>query len=453
MSIRTTSYYNSFNKNLNIDNTYIERNVYNHTQLLKSRQHPEYSGLNLYQIPITNSNIHPQCTKGVFYNCKQPNNYKYNNEDPIINKPIKKHNFISIDILNQKLKDIQGIPHNNSNNFNEEFIKYFNESFIKYFNENIIIKDNSNNTKKIDDYAILSHTIKQINELFIDFAAGNFKKVADILTVQKYAELSLTLHSLYIDSPYYDDYENIRKTFMKTLEGLMKGVYQYLDIVNLNNKLISANDKLSILKDVERLKELINALNNSNKMNNLFTNSNISILSATLKPEYQEYISLYGFPENCIFDKDKLAVCIENVSKITAFNSVSRRFLSNTAANTSDIDTAASSSGIDTATNSSDVNTAANSSDVNTAANSSLINTAANSSYINTAANSSYINTAANSSLINTAANSSYINTAANSSYINTAANSSDIDTASNSSGSVSASRSSGCSTPKNTDI
>ena len=46
---------------------------------------------------------------------------------------------------------------------------------------------------------------------------------------------------------------------------------------------------------------------------NIFPDLNITAPLARIKPEYAEYIRLYGYPESGIFDMDLLAVILINM--------------------------------------------------------------------------------------------------------------------------------------------
>jgi len=167
------------------------------------------------------------------------------------------------------------------------------------------------NQIKVDNYAILAKAITTINDLFIDFSLGKFKEVSEILTIDKYSELAVLLHNLRNKSNIDDeDYEIIYKTIIHSLEGLMQGVCQYLDILKLKSDLATAIKYAELLKDVEKLEEYIYSITHKT----VFKDTKIKVISATLKAEYVEYIRLYGYPINHVFCMDKLAICIENVS-------------------------------------------------------------------------------------------------------------------------------------------
>jgi hypothetical protein len=167
------------------------------------------------------------------------------------------------------------------------------------------------NQIKVDNYAILAKAITTINDLFIEFSLGNFKEVSDILTIEKYSELAVLLHHLRNKSNIEDeDYEIIYKTIIHSLEGLMQGVCQYLDILKLKSDLDTAIKYAELLKDVKKLEEYIYSITHKP----VFKDTTIKVITAKLKAEYVEYIRLYGYPINHVFCMDKLAICIENVS-------------------------------------------------------------------------------------------------------------------------------------------
>ena len=67
------------------------------------------------------------------------------------------------------------------------------------------------------------------------------------------------------------------------------------------------SEKASILDDMVKLREYINSLK---KNMSIFPNIEVTVVKAQIKPEYLEYIKLYGYPENSIFDMDKLGAIL-----------------------------------------------------------------------------------------------------------------------------------------------
>lgn len=78
-------------------------------------------------------------------------------------------------------------------------------------------------------------------------------------------------------------------------------------------KLSVANKNLETLYDPVKLRAYIELMN---QRRSLFDESKVKVtVSAKLKPEYAEYIRLYGYPEGSVFDMDKLAQIISRLPK------------------------------------------------------------------------------------------------------------------------------------------
>ncbi len=156
-----------------------------------------------------------------------------------------------------------------------------------------------------DIYKVLADFSVIIQNLLYQFSLGRFKEVSNILNRRYYQYLSVKLSKLaYVDYPIY---EQLRKSIRYSLEGLYKAVEQYGILVNCENVCDKIKEKASILDDMQKLKEYINSLK---KQVTLFPDMNITIIRAEIKPEYAEYIKLYGYPAGGIFDMDKLGAIL-----------------------------------------------------------------------------------------------------------------------------------------------
>jgi hypothetical protein len=154
-------------------------------------------------------------------------------------------------------------------------------------------------------YKVLADYSAVIQNLLFNFSLGNFNQVKNILTLRYYQYLSVKLAQItFIDYPIY---EQLRLSTKYSLQGLYKGIQQYNVLVNTQNNLVTMTEKASILDDMTKLKNYISSLK---KNVALFPDMNITVARATIKPEYAEYIRLYGYPSNGIFDMDKLGLIL-----------------------------------------------------------------------------------------------------------------------------------------------
>jgi len=153
--------------------------------------------------------------------------------------------------------------------------------------------------------ALYAETIKY---LLLQFSLGNFENVLAILDRDYYNTLSLKLVRL--KRIQFPTYEKLRTAIQYALQGLYKAMEQYVLLTNceINSKTLA--EKAAILDDIKKLKEHITMLEGTLS---LFPDKEITMMKATVRPEYVEYIKLYGYPQGGIFDMDKLGIIIKNM--------------------------------------------------------------------------------------------------------------------------------------------
>lgn len=157
----------------------------------------------------------------------------------------------------------------------------------------------------VDMYTKLSLYVKTIRILIKQYASGNFDTVAHALTQENYNKLSIEIASLSADGGKYPDYENLRLGITDSLQGLYQSILQHNILLDTEAKLSVANNNLQILYDPVKLQDWINKMN---QRRTLFGESKVQPkVKATVKPEYAEYIKLYGYPPGGNFDMNKLA--------------------------------------------------------------------------------------------------------------------------------------------------
>jgi hypothetical protein len=171
----------------------------------------------------------------------------------------------------------------------------------------VFVTADKNNQLILNYYSKLSNIITVINTLLVEFAQGKFDLVTGVLTLELYNNLALQLSSIKQNGKIYPDYENIRISTTRALAGLYQGIQQYILLQNTSASLTTYKQKASILDDKNKLQEYINSLLGSRS---IFPDSKVTIIKADIKPEYVEYIQMFGFPEGSVFDMDKLATAI-----------------------------------------------------------------------------------------------------------------------------------------------
>jgi hypothetical protein len=171
--------------------------------------------------------------------------------------------------------------------------------------------ENNDCSKILDMFIKLSNYIDSIKMLFYEYSLGNISIVESILTRQTYETISIEFIKLAVNEEKYPKYEKLRKNYVYAISGLYQSLLQNLNLKELSNRLNSAIDRASILDDPEKLKEYINKFKSY-----IFPDTSVKIISAKIKPEYLEYINLYGYPSSNVFEPDKLGEIILRLKNI-----------------------------------------------------------------------------------------------------------------------------------------
>lgn len=177
-------------------------------------------------------------------------------------------------------------------------------------NTNEYISLNNINTSSDSEasyyYNSLAKISTTVNILLIYYSNGQFQELSHIFTVDLYNELSVELNNIKYEKD--KDYEIIRKSILLSMQGLQQSLNQYFNILVLQQNNVLLEEENSILNDRDKLNEYIETLLSERS---LFPPQSFSLIAATLRPEYAEYIRLYGFPEGGVFDMDKLAEIVK----------------------------------------------------------------------------------------------------------------------------------------------
>jgi len=188
----------------------------------------------------------------------------------------------------------QGLNNNDDNN---------NYNKLNFHLEDVQIKD-----EVLTYYNYLAKITLTINVLMIYFSNAQYEELSLLLTLDLYNKLSVELNNI----KYEEDanYENIRKSILLSVQGLLQAKTLYTNLVSSQQNNQWLMEQNSILYDRTKLNQYIQQLMSERS---LFPPQSFTLIAATLRPEYAEYIKLYGFPESGIFDMDKLAVILENI--------------------------------------------------------------------------------------------------------------------------------------------
>jgi arsenate reductase-like glutaredoxin family protein len=144
-----------------------------------------------------------------------------------------------------------------------------------------------------------------LEELMVKHIEGNLDDLVKILTKDKVDDIKYRIYNSLETVGNKTSIETLIKTYQNILNVLEDSTEQYKTYQITLEQLETAQEKASILEDPEKLQEYINTFINSQN-SYLMELPDITTTSATVKPEYQEYIKLYGVPDNLEFDEDKL---------------------------------------------------------------------------------------------------------------------------------------------------
>ncbi len=156
-----------------------------------------------------------------------------------------------------------------------------------------------------DIFKVLADFSLTVDALLVDFSKGNFQAIAVILTRTQYNTWAVALNKL--KQPQNVTFEQLRITIQDALQGLYQSVLQYGILINTTNQLEVQTTKANILNSIDTIKEYLKSIK---KSVNIFPDAEITVVKALIRPEYAEYIKLYGYPPGGIFDMDKLAAII-----------------------------------------------------------------------------------------------------------------------------------------------
>jgi hypothetical protein len=174
----------------------------------------------------------------------------------------------------------------------------------------LITNADAQNKIMIDYYAKLATYVRTIRTLLNQYAQAEFYTVANILTQTVYQKMSVELNALAMNSSKYANYETLRLGTVSALEGLYQSILQYATLVDTEYQLEKALEYKVILNDPVKLNEYIEKLKGRRY---LFNPEPVTVTAATVKPEYLQYIKLYGYPKGGVFDMDKLARILKDL--------------------------------------------------------------------------------------------------------------------------------------------
>ena len=158
-------------------------------------------------------------------------------------------------------------------------------------------------TTTMKKFKKLTKTTKNLEPIFAAYQNGRYNQLTNLLTQNKYQRYSVQLRNLKERKSKFPEYEDLRGITTQSLQGVYKALQQFTDVRDLEQQLQNIQNAEDILYNPTKLHEYLQTLQPAQEV---LPGANVTAIAATLRPEYAEYISLYGYPEDGIFDMDLL---------------------------------------------------------------------------------------------------------------------------------------------------
>jgi hypothetical protein len=144
------------------------------------------------------------------------------------------------------------------------------------------------------------------------FAIGSYHELVTKLSSENYSKISTMIYEIKMDPNLYPNYELLRNTISLSFQQLYQSFLIHAQNADCDATIQGLREKEAILDNVSLLKEYILKL--QTQLNAyVFDEVKVAAPLAIIKPEYAKYIQLYGYPQNMVFDTDKLAAIIQSL--------------------------------------------------------------------------------------------------------------------------------------------
>ena len=164
-------------------------------------------------------------------------------------------------------------------------------------------------TETVKKFKKLSKYSKSLKPLFTAYQEGRYNQLNNLLSQANYQNYSVQIRRLKEGKRRYKEYEDLRELTTNSLQGMYRAYQQFGDNKDLQQQLRNIQDAEEILYNPQLLHEYLETLQ---PVTYALPTANVTAIAATLRPEYAEYISLHGYPEDGIFDMDLLADILNN---------------------------------------------------------------------------------------------------------------------------------------------
>lgn len=160
----------------------------------------------------------------------------------------------------------------------------------------------------IESLKKLMAAIQDYLEQYIGYLTGDLNSLPQNLTQDVIQMLSSTFFNLKEPALMSSVYEQYRLFAVSLIPAFQNVSSQITNCQSIESQLQIALEKANILDDVNKLKEYISKLKTSF---NIIPDQTINVPIALIKEPYNTYIKLFGFPDNMIWDPEKLSFVTE----------------------------------------------------------------------------------------------------------------------------------------------
>lgn len=194
--------------------------------------------------------------------------------------------------------------------YNAHFVRsVFSRYYIMFSNSrrtSSSVFSNVSASSQSDNLSLLfkSTAFYNIQLINSEFLKGNYSYLTSNFTNTEYLQYTNELYKLKALSNA-QTYDQVRSILLLMLENLQKTTILLFEKQNMEYLISSNQEKLDMLNDISKLTEYLEKLKFQTSF--IFPESNVKVATVKMNPTYLKYIELYGFPQNGIFDGDKLA--------------------------------------------------------------------------------------------------------------------------------------------------
>ena len=149
----------------------------------------------------------------------------------------------------------------------------------------------------------LMDAIHQYLDQYIGFLKGDLASLPpniDTAIIQTLSSTFFNLKQSSLLSTVYEDYRLFTTSLVSSFQNIS---LQVTNCQLMESQLQSALEKAAILEDITKLKEYIKNLKSSMQG---IPDQMVSVPLATIKEPFNTYIKMFGFPNNMIWEPDKL---------------------------------------------------------------------------------------------------------------------------------------------------